>query len=1087
MTTNLTLYSPGGRTLASPAIGEGSEARFSLMQEDSLTLRFSLVEPVYFPVGSYIVVPEPEGDELGLPCQPGRYYVTEGQPPTYNVETGGYDYALRLDAYYWLWNNYIFKYTPESAGREASWSLTATLDVHLSVLVRNLAALGLKYGSAPFTYQIDQTVADRSIAMTYDNVHLLDALWQMAGSSAWDCDCWIEGSVIHFGRVENGTSVGLSLGSELSSLSHSASRGAYATRIYAFGSTRNLSSDYRPADSADLVLPGIAERRLMLPASTPWVDAVEGLPRESIVEAVVVFDDVYPHRVGTLSDVTTRTEQVTTEPEEDEGSGENETKAGDDATTEPGDNQTETRTYYRYRDAGLDFSEDYLIAGEELTIEFQSGSLAGMSFGVRFNPDAKDPAEQLWEIVPNENYGRLLPDDVLCPSNGDQYVLSGFDISLVADQYVPAAEQELLSRAREYAERAANDDGTYTGRLLSDWVADAPVARDFRLGQRVELFAPGIFESARQSRVIGWTKALDLPYDQPEYTFGESTAYSRLGDVEGKVETLIYRGQTYVGLGTGSGGPYVITSNDPTPASDSNVYSALRSRREFRSKRADDTASGHVTFQKGTTTHGTARADVVEAVQQVKSPLIEAKTDASDGLVDADIIKGKRVEAPLVEAKAEEQTGLVDADRVKAVSVEATRVEAQTVEAADRVATKDLTATGRVGSKEFAEGIVGGRGWRVGADGAAELDQLTIRRFLEVPELRYNRVTVTVGDKWRAPGGGIIESVDTQAKTCRLKLEEGEIGAVRKGDICMGIYHSPVASENASADSDDSRMNRQYAGFATVYFTITGVSGERSEEFTYQLRPASERWPREVEPYAFMHFACYGSFTDPERQTSVYETRTYTRMLVGQNTWECGPQNIGLQIGDLSGLSVHDLDMEGYSAYLSNVYFTGTIKQVRPDGTPVQAANDRGQWDAAEAPYAYYDRVSHGGRIWLCIAEDGTAEEPTPSCSDWLLQVDRGDAGEAGEGALWVSVMSSRGNFFQGGVGETVLTATVRRGDADITASLPPSSFSWRRTSPDAEADALWNRVHEAVGPSVSIDDDDVTRSATFECVVTVD
>ena len=71
MTTNLTLYSPGGRTLASPAIGEGSEARFSLMQEDSLTLRFSLVEPVYFPVGSYTVVPEPEGDELGLPVSRG--------------------------------------------------------------------------------------------------------------------------------------------------------------------------------------------------------------------------------------------------------------------------------------------------------------------------------------------------------------------------------------------------------------------------------------------------------------------------------------------------------------------------------------------------------------------------------------------------------------------------------------------------------------------------------------------------------------------------------------------------------------------------------------------------------------------------------------------------------------------------------------------------------------------------------------------------------------------------------------------------------------------------------------------------------
>ena len=271
------------------------------------------------------------------------------------------------------------------------------------------------------------------------------------------------------------------------------------------------------------------------------------------------------------------------------------------------------------------------------------------------------------------------------------------------------------------------------------------------------------------------------------------------------------------------------------------------------------------------------------------------------------------------------------------------------------------------------------------------------RRFLEVPELRYNRVTVTVGDKWRAPGGGIIESVDTAKKTCRLKLEDGEIGAVRKGDICMGIYHSPVATENAAADADDSRMNRQYAGFATVYFTITAVSGERSEEFTYQLRPASERWPHEAEPYAFMHFACYGSFTDPERQTSVYETRTYTRMLVGQNTWECGPGNIGLQLGDLSGLSVHGMDMEGYSAYLSNVYFTGTIKQVRPDGTPVLSAADRGQWDAAKAPYAYYDRVSHGGRIYLCIAEDGTSQEPGPDSGDWLLQVDRGEDGADGQ------------------------------------------------------------------------------------------
>ena len=50
-----------------------------------------------------------------------------------------------------------------------------------------------------------------------------------------------------------------------------------------------------------------------------------------------------------------------------------------------------------------------------------------MEFGVIFNPDPKDDMRgaQLWEIVRNEDYGRMLPDDTLCPENGDEYVLSG--------------------------------------------------------------------------------------------------------------------------------------------------------------------------------------------------------------------------------------------------------------------------------------------------------------------------------------------------------------------------------------------------------------------------------------------------------------------------------------------------------------------------------------------------------------------------------------------------------------------------------------------------------------------------------------
>ena len=304
------------------------------------------------------------------------------------------------------------------------------------------------------------------------------------------------------------------------------------------------------------------------------------------------------------------------------------------------------------------------------------------------------------------------------------------------------------------------------------------------------------------------------------------------------------------------------------------------------------------------------------------------------------------------------------------------------------------------GGAEFGRFMPGflGTGGRIDGQGNGEMESLVLRRFLEVPELRFNRVDIKVGDKWRAPGGGVTASVDAETRTVELKLEDGEIGAVAVGDICMGIYHSQVAADNATADSDDGLGNRTFAGFTTVYFTITEVTGERNEKFRYQLRPVSERWKGQAEPFEMMTFVAYGNFTDEDRQTSVYETRTYTRMLWKQNTWEISKGNVALQYGDLSNLSVFGMSMAGYSMYLNNVYFTGTVTQVEPDGTPVKTANDRGAWQAGH--YDYYDRVSHGGRIWLCVNENGTDSEPAEGNADWLLQVDKGAQGEQGPQGL---------------------------------------------------------------------------------------
>ena len=554
-----------GKIIFSTGINKGAKGKFTLMKEDYIILPFSVPEPVPFKLGDYVDLSGVLDESLG-----GKmakiYEITDIQKPTYNTSTGGYDYELQMNAYYWKWKNKIFKYTPEHAASEASWSLTAALDVQLGVFLRNLKALGYTYRGEDFTFSIDDTVENKALAMTYDNMNLLDALFSMAGEDKWNCDCWITDNVIHFGRNEFGDAVKIERGVEASSITRSESQGTYATRIYAFGSTKNIPTNYRPTDE-QVVVNGVVQKRLMLPTDTPYIDAYEGMSQEEAIEDVVVFDDVYPRRVGTLSDVHTRTEEVENE-----------------------DGTKESFTYYRYKDAGLEFKEEYILEGEELKIQFQSGKLNGMEFGVIFNPKPKDDTrgEQLWEIVRNEDYGRPLPDETIRPENGDEYVLSGFDIQLVSDQYIPEAEQELKRKAQKYADKVKKDDGTYPTTLRSSWVKEDLISRTFEFGQRVNLVDDTFFENGRISRVLGWEMNLDIPWDSPAYTIGESMPYSRIGEIEDKVDSLTYKGQTYNGNGTGV---YIIRTNDSTPASDSNVFSAMRALKMFLRKDKSDSTS----------------------------------------------------------------------------------------------------------------------------------------------------------------------------------------------------------------------------------------------------------------------------------------------------------------------------------------------------------------------------------------------------------------------------------------------------------------------------------------------------------------
>lgn len=552
-----------GAILLTTLINEGCKRKFTLMKEDYIMLKFSLENPIYFKLGSYVE------------CNFGLFEVCDLQKPAFNTNTAGYDYELRLDAYYWKWKNKIFKYTPETTGQEASWNLTAPLDVQAGIVLRNLKALGYTYKGQDFVFSIDSTVENKSQLMSYDNINILDACFEMA--KKWDCECWVTENIIHFGRCESGDAVDFEIGKNVQEMSQSESRSTYATRIYAFGSTRNIPADYRPIDET-VVVNGVVQRRLMLPVGTPYIDAYPDMTTEEAIEQVVIFDEVYPRRVGIMSDVTT-------------------IEVPDKVENEDGTTTEEKWNAYRFKDTGVNFSEKYILPGQELRIRFASGLLNGLEFAVKFNPEGKpeiledggwNPEAQLWEIVRNEDYGRPLPGDVLFPQDGDEYVLSGWDSTKITELgLVGAAEQELKEKTEKYAAKSKIDPSTYGCTMMSnDAYREDGIHNLYSIGQKVNLINKAYFENGRQSRVIGFEFNLDLAYDSPIYTVGETAAYSRIGELEEKVESLTLKGQTYTG--GGGSGVYVIGSHDSTPATDHNVYSALRSLIMFMRKDTEE-------------------------------------------------------------------------------------------------------------------------------------------------------------------------------------------------------------------------------------------------------------------------------------------------------------------------------------------------------------------------------------------------------------------------------------------------------------------------------------------------------------------
>ena len=551
------------------------------MKEDYISIVFSLETPVQLEIGDNV---DYEGS---------LYYITDKVYPTFNTSNGGYDYTLRLESHYYRWKNHILFYDRQG-NKEASWSLTRSPEAHLSIVVSNLRAIGFTFKGKEYQAIVDSTVDPVAKLVQYNNTNIIDALTKIA--EAWECEWWVDGDKIYLGHLEHGEPVNLEMGKEISSMPRSQSQDIFATRLYAFGSSRNLPSDYRKGETG-AVVEGVVQKRLMLPAGTPYVDVIEGLEEEQVVEAVVIFEDIYPRVTGTITEVIPK--EITDEDD-----------SGDPITF----------TVYRFKDANLTFKKEYILPGQDLHVIFQTGPLSGMDFALEFNPERlpeDNPEAQVFEIVRNDTYGQTLPESPLIPGIGNKYILYNFDTRYVNDALIPQAEQELLERTIAYKDKVVSDPSTYTCSLNSyrasgydenNGLLNPEKEINLLPGQKVNLINKAYFENGRISRVIGFEKKLDIPYDSPVYTIGESAAYSRLGELEQKLDNIQFKENTYVNQGGGFG-VYIVKKNDSTAASDENVFSALRTLYEINKayvdisdmylrKDIDDTAHGNILFDK---------------------------------------------------------------------------------------------------------------------------------------------------------------------------------------------------------------------------------------------------------------------------------------------------------------------------------------------------------------------------------------------------------------------------------------------------------------------------------------------------------
>lgn len=473
------IYNPSGVQIADLIVSDESYRYRAIMGENALTLTFSLHSFVEIPVGSY------------ADFQSERYTLLKRQNFTKN-NSSNFEYTLILDGAQKLLGK--FKFRDSNTGK-LKFSLTARPQEFLEMLVDNLNQRDNGWSVGAYTDQTEKVIS-------FNHNYCDDALRQMA--EAFNTEYEVVGKTISLKKVEYNKNNPLSLsygfgnGFKSGIKRDNASDSKAIEILFVQGGDKNI--DASKYGSQELLLPisktisydgdkfedeqgfNALNSRTYISDENGYYIKRSDKQLNSEIEDSIDLSNIYPKRVGTVSSVIV---------------------------------VNESKNFYDFTDNLIPLELDYkscLIAGEKMTVIFQTGMLTGKEFDVAYIH-----ASRKFQIVPQEIDGETMPSSTWAPAVGDEYAVFGIQMPAVYienDSNKSGGSWDLFREAVKYLYNNEDDKFSFTGEIDEVWAASdwVNIGGKIKLGGYISFSDEQFQTSPVLIRITGIKDFINNPY-----------------------------------------------------------------------------------------------------------------------------------------------------------------------------------------------------------------------------------------------------------------------------------------------------------------------------------------------------------------------------------------------------------------------------------------------------------------------------------------------------------------------------------------------------------------------------------------------